>query len=54
MIQAHAVYLKLLVYARRMTETVWLGLVLILASVAGAVPAMRASRLVVREALAYD
>jgi len=32
----------------------WLGLVLVIAAAASAVPALRAARLVVREALAYD
>jgi putative ABC transport system permease protein len=34
--------------------TVWLGLVLVIAAVASAAPALRASRLVVRQALAYE
>jgi putative ABC transport system permease protein len=37
-----------------MGATAWLGLVLVIAAVASAAPALRASRLVVREALAYE
>ena len=34
--------------------TTWLGLVLVIAATASAVPALRASRLVVRQPLAYE
>ena len=37
-----------------LAATAWLGLVLVIAAVASAAPALRASRLVVRQALAYE
>jgi hypothetical protein len=37
-----------------MAAAMWLGLVLVIAATASAAPALRASRLVVRQALAYE